>query len=121
MMIGQFWATRCRDGAATDTDRGAPRRSRGQHCRFRLPQLCSGRHWLGGWAWGKYGAGFAPIGHGHGEQINCPLPKPIESLRGVKVDAVATGNEHTLALADDGGSVYTWGNAHMQQGGVHLA
>jgi regulator of chromosome condensation len=36
------------------------------------------------------------------------VPKPIESLRGVKVDAVAAGNHHTLALADDG-SVYIWG------------
>jgi alpha-tubulin suppressor-like RCC1 family protein len=60
------------------------------------------------WAWG--GAGdrddFAPLGHGQG--INCPLPKPIESLRGVNVDAVAAGEGHTLALADDG-SVYARG------------
>jgi alpha-tubulin suppressor-like RCC1 family protein len=38
----------------------------------------------------------------------CPVPKPIESLRGVKVDAVAAARHHALALAD-GGSVYTWG------------
>jgi alpha-tubulin suppressor-like RCC1 family protein len=41
--------------------------------------------------------------------MDCSLPKPIESLRGVKVDTVAVGDDHALALADDG-SVYVWGN-----------
>jgi alpha-tubulin suppressor-like RCC1 family protein len=57
------------------------------------------------WAWGIDGYGAAPLG----EQKDCPLPKPIESLRGIKVDAVATHHHHTLALADDG-SVYAWGD-----------
>jgi alpha-tubulin suppressor-like RCC1 family protein len=58
------------------------------------------------WAWGYEIPGSAPFGHG--EQMHCPLPKPIESLRGVKVDAVAASLFYTLALADDG-SVHAWG------------
>jgi alpha-tubulin suppressor-like RCC1 family protein len=57
------------------------------------------------WAWGVEGV---PLGHG--EDMHGPLPKPIESLRGIKVDAVAGSNQHTLAVADDG-SVYAWGDA----------
>jgi hypothetical protein len=59
------------------------------------------------WAWGYDSDDFTPLGHG--EQSSCPLPKPIKSLRGVKVDAVAALERHTLALADDG-SVYVWGD-----------
>jgi alpha-tubulin suppressor-like RCC1 family protein len=58
------------------------------------------------WAWGCDCKSYAPLGHGG--QVDCPLPKPIQSLRGIKVDAVAAGLAHTLALADDG-SVYVWG------------
>jgi alpha-tubulin suppressor-like RCC1 family protein len=60
------------------------------------------------WAWGIDCEGAIPLGHD--ERINCPLPKPIDSLRGVKVDAVAAGCRHTLARADDG-SVYAWGDS----------
>jgi hypothetical protein len=60
------------------------------------------------WAWGGEGEHIAPLGHG--EQTRCPLPKPIESLRGVKVEAVVAGFAHTLALADDG-SAYVWGRS----------
>jgi alpha-tubulin suppressor-like RCC1 family protein len=58
------------------------------------------------WAWGFDGTRECPLGHD--EQVNCRLPKPIASLRGVKVDAVAAGGSHTLAMADDG-RVYSWG------------
>jgi alpha-tubulin suppressor-like RCC1 family protein len=51
------------------------------------------------WAWGIDKDDLAPLGHA--EQMNCPLPKPIESLRDIKVDAVAASDRHTLALADD--------------------
>jgi alpha-tubulin suppressor-like RCC1 family protein len=60
------------------------------------------------WAWGR-DSDSAPLGHG--EQGRWAVPKPIESLRGVKVDAVAVGNDHGLALADDG-SVYAWGKGN---------
>jgi alpha-tubulin suppressor-like RCC1 family protein len=59
------------------------------------------------WAWGVDSTD-APLGHG--EQVPCPLPKPIESLRGVKVNAVAACHGRTMALADDG-SVYASGVA----------
>jgi alpha-tubulin suppressor-like RCC1 family protein len=57
-------------------------------------------------AWGIDTDWARPLGHG--EHANCPWPKPIAALRGVKVDAVAASFEHTLALADNG-SVYAWG------------
>jgi alpha-tubulin suppressor-like RCC1 family protein len=59
------------------------------------------------WAWGADGDGMPPLGHG--EQMDCSLPKPIASLRGIKVDLVAAAMDHTLALAEDG-SVYAWGS-----------
>jgi hypothetical protein len=58
------------------------------------------------WAWG-YDSDEVPL-PGHGERAPCPLPKLIASLRAQKVDAVAAGYDHTLALVDDGG-VYLWG------------
>jgi alpha-tubulin suppressor-like RCC1 family protein len=59
------------------------------------------------WACGLYGEDLSPLGHG--ENNDCLLPKPIESLRGIKVDAVAAGIFHTQVVADNG-SVYTWGS-----------
>jgi E3 ubiquitin-protein ligase HERC2 len=58
------------------------------------------------WAWGCGSLGYAPLGHG--KKVVWCLPKPIESLRGIKFDAVTTSSGHTLARADDG-SVYVWG------------
>jgi alpha-tubulin suppressor-like RCC1 family protein len=63
------------------------------------------------WAWGVEDS---PIGHG--EYKDCRLPKPIESLRGVKVDAVAAGGAG-VALAEDG-SVYSWGGALIADAGA---
>jgi alpha-tubulin suppressor-like RCC1 family protein len=67
------------------------------------------------WAWGIEGDNIAPLGHG--EQMECSMPEPIESLRGVKVDAVAASNHHALALADDG-SVYAWGSTYGARSGA---
>jgi alpha-tubulin suppressor-like RCC1 family protein len=59
------------------------------------------------WAWGLGLVNDTPLDHV--QQSQCPLPKPIESLRGVKVDSVTAGCAHTLVRADDG-SVYAWGS-----------
>jgi alpha-tubulin suppressor-like RCC1 family protein len=61
------------------------------------------------WTWGKGYAQLPPLGHG--AEVDCPLPKPIESLRGVRMDAVAASSYHVLARAGDG-SVYSFGNCH---------
>jgi alpha-tubulin suppressor-like RCC1 family protein len=66
------------------------------------------------WAWGFE---RAPLGHGDQMETACSLPKPIDSLRGVKVDAVAAGDFHTLPRADDR-SVYAWGQAYAVQKGA---
>jgi alpha-tubulin suppressor-like RCC1 family protein len=60
------------------------------------------------WAWGFDGDIDSDPPLGHGEKKDCPIPKLIGSLHGIKVDAVAAECYHTLAWADDG-SVYTWG------------
>jgi hypothetical protein len=51
------------------------------------------------WAWGIEG-GHYDTSFGHGEQMDCPLPKPIEALRGIKVGAAVAGDIYTLALAE---------------------
>jgi hypothetical protein len=45
------------------------------------------------WAWGFDNECCIPLGHG--EETECLLPKPIEALRGIKVDAVACSNLST--------------------------
>jgi alpha-tubulin suppressor-like RCC1 family protein len=67
------------------------------------------------WAWGMDGDHHAPLGHG--EEGPCPMPKLIELLRGIKVNAVAAGCDHMLALADDG-SVYAWDDALAAESGA---
>jgi alpha-tubulin suppressor-like RCC1 family protein len=67
------------------------------------------------WAWGCEGENLTPLGHGEG--MNCPLPKPIESLRGIKVNAVAALTLHTLAHTD-GGHVYAWGRSDAAMSGA---
>jgi alpha-tubulin suppressor-like RCC1 family protein len=67
------------------------------------------------WAWGvDSGQSIDSSPLGHGEQRDCPVPKPIESLRGIKVDALTTGYDYTLAVADDGG-VYVWGRGNCAE------
>jgi alpha-tubulin suppressor-like RCC1 family protein len=67
-------------------------------------------------AWGAGSIPFAtPVGHT--ELTNCPLPIPIKSLGDVKVDAVAAGEGHTLAQAEDG-TVYAWGTKEVAETGA---
>jgi alpha-tubulin suppressor-like RCC1 family protein len=45
------------------------------------------------------------------------MPKPIRSLRRIKVDAVTAGMNHMLALAADD-SVYGWGSVGATNSGA---
>jgi alpha-tubulin suppressor-like RCC1 family protein len=65
------------------------------------------------WAWVLGGGPLL----GHGMQASCPLPKLVQPLRGIKVDAVAAGKNHTLAVADDG-SMYAWGDSQAARLGT---
>jgi alpha-tubulin suppressor-like RCC1 family protein len=67
------------------------------------------------WAWGIDAVNFPPIGHGKKE--NCVVPKPMSPLRGVKVDAVSTAHDCTLALADNG-RMYAWGGFTAAKSGA---
>jgi alpha-tubulin suppressor-like RCC1 family protein len=66
-------------------------------------------------AWGVGSGSFASLGNG--EQTDCPIPKPIEALRGVKLDAVVGTSGHRLVWADDG-SVYSWGQHAAAESGA---
>jgi E3 ubiquitin-protein ligase HERC2 len=59
------------------------------------------------WVWGLDGGNAPSLGHG--ERVHYPLPKPMESLQGIQVDAMAANENYTVTLADDG-SVYSWGD-----------
>jgi alpha-tubulin suppressor-like RCC1 family protein len=96
--VGSVAAIDYRSYAVTDT---------GELCAWGVDGFELGAWGVDGFKLGAWGVhNFAPLGHD--ERTNCPLPKPIESLRGVKVDAVAAGYERTLVLADNG-IVYAWG------------
>jgi hypothetical protein len=58
-------------------------------------------------AWGSESADMgAPLGRG--DMMDCPLPKPIEWLRrGIKVDAVSTGETDTVAVACDNTPIFS--------------
>jgi alpha-tubulin suppressor-like RCC1 family protein len=71
------------------------------------------------WAWGVDSDGSPPLGYG--EHVSCPLPKPIASLRDIKVDAVAPGNHNTLTRLDDGRVYATREATTGQQQRVRLA
>jgi alpha-tubulin suppressor-like RCC1 family protein len=63
------------------------------------------------WAWGMSPVNAddgveAPLGDG--EHVHCPVPKPLKSLAGIKVNMVFAASRHTLAVADNG-RVYAWG------------
>ena len=67
--------------------------------------------WAGGWL-------------GHRAVDDCPLPRRVESLGGVRVVAVAAAGRHSLLLAADGG-VYSFGDGgggklgHDDGGAMH--
>ncbi|KAF5270348.1 hypothetical protein FQR65_LT05536 [Abscondita terminalis] len=64
------------------------------------------------WTWGK--GDYFRLGHGSDQHIR--KPTMIESLRDKKIEQIAVGALHCLAVTDTG-QVYAWGdNDHGQQG-----
>ena len=57
------------------------------------------------WSWGDGDDGKL----GHGDEQTQLLPKKIEALAGQRAIAVSAGGRHSLALTDDDGAVFTWG------------
>ena len=54
---------------------------------------------------------------GHGDEINCLIPKKVQALESMKVIQVEAGCEHTAALTQDG-KMYTWGHGDSGRLGV---
>ncbi len=54
------------------------------------------------WGWSKYGQ------LGHGDHVDQPTPKQVESLKGRRMTLLAGGWRHSLAC-DDGGTLHSWG------------
>jgi alpha-tubulin suppressor-like RCC1 family protein len=67
------------------------------------------------WAWGGHLCGTPALGDCG--LIFSSLPKPIESSGGMKVDALAVGLNHALALAGDG-RVHVWGGRDAPNSGL---
>ncbi len=67
------------------------------------------------WAWGLGASGQL----GNGEFVSSPVPAPVQvsapaGWAGKKVIAIAAGDEHSLALLDDG-TVWGWGRGDIGQ------
>jgi alpha-tubulin suppressor-like RCC1 family protein len=69
----------------------------------------------GVWAWGLNNVVDPPVEQ---DEANiCREPKPMQPLRGVKVDALSVDDNHVLALADDG-VVYACGSKSAANSGA---
>lgn len=60
------------------------------------------------WSWGRNAAG--QLGLGGRPSRDERQPQKVASLDGVQVTAIAAGAEHTLALAESDGKVFSWGS-----------
>jgi alpha-tubulin suppressor-like RCC1 family protein len=69
------------------------------------------------WVWGYDNDQKRATPLGRDGPMHHPLPERVELPRGVKVDAVVAGRNHTLALADDR-RVYAWGSLEAAEWGV---
>ena len=62
----------------------------------------------------SFGGGWEGV-LGHGDESSLSVPRPITGLNGVRVDRVAAGGAHSLALV--AGALWSWGwNRHGQLG-----
>ena len=62
----------------------------------------------------SFGGGWEGV-LGHGDEASLSVPRPIAGLRDVRVDRVAAGGSHSLALV--AGALWSWGwNRHGQLG-----
>jgi alpha-tubulin suppressor-like RCC1 family protein len=51
---------------------------------------------------------------GHGDRNNCFVPRLVEALEGQRVTEVATGEDHSVVMAE-GGEVFTFGEGKLGQ------
>ena len=51
-----------------------------------------------------------------GDQEDSLVPKLLKSIRGQKISHVTAGDEHTVALTEDGG-IFAWGDGKCGQNG----
>lgn len=46
---------------------------------------------------------------GHGDEMDCHLPTPVEALSSIHVTSVACGGHHSAIIAEPAGQLMTWG------------
>ena len=68
-------------------------------------------------SWGWAGSFFSPNALGHGDKQPCPHPKRVEALQGSRVRGIAAGEEHVLALTEEG-QVWAWGKGEFGRLGL---
>ena len=54
---------------------------------------------------------------GHGDEVSCAVPRPLTGFGRIRVESVAAGDGHSMALSAGGGAVWSWGwGRHGQLG-----
>jgi alpha-tubulin suppressor-like RCC1 family protein len=68
-------------------------------------------------SWGWAGSFISPNALGHGDKRPCPQPRRVEALQGRRVQSIAAGKQHVLALTEEG-EVWAWGRGEFGRLGL---